>query len=345
MMFRSDKQRKAMFAAINGVNSFSCKSDNNFALKVVKDKKGLRVRSDEYPEVDVELDQGKTKLSEIKSDLSSVRDQDLVGLNRIDYYKYTDNPSRSSYTYDGDDAGSIHMCDRDSGLSSASGPCYRRNSLYHEIGHHLDRDDLKKYGKDNDYYYVLESTADETARLTHPYYNSEFDMMVKHMPQVKEEAMLEAEANLGVADVVGVTLDEAEDYANKFSKKNVSRGARFEGKIRSKLDNSNCTAAIRSAGSRSLWDIVCITPDKVRLIQAKTSGYLTPKERKEMLSELKRMPDNVQADVEYYKSPKVITNKTIKNVGETDWGKVKERLDYFNEVRGFKNLGANGVRK
>jgi len=127
---------------------------------------------------------------------------------------------------------------------------------------------------------------------------------------------------------------------NSFSKQNVTRGARFEGKIRSRLDGSNCIASIRSAGSRSLWDVVCITPDKVRLVQAKTSGYLTPKERKEMLSELKRMPDNIQADVEYYKSPKVITNKTIKKVGETDWNKVKERLDYFSEVRGFKNLGA-----
>jgi len=142
----------------------------------------------------------------------------------------------------------------------------------------------------------------------------------------------------------GDDSDEAEFInGNMFSKKNVTRGARFEGKIRSKLDNSNCTAAIRSAGSRSLWDIVCITPDKVKLVQAKTSGYLTPKERKDMLSELKRMPDNIQADVEYYKSPKVITNKTIKKVGETDWDKVEERLDYFSEVRGFKNLGANSV--
>jgi len=136
--------------------------------------------------------------------------------------------------------------------------------------------------------------------------------------------------------------DEAEFInGNMFSKKNVSRGARFEGKIRSKLDNSNCTVAIRSAGSRSLWDVVCITPDKVRLVQAKTSGYLTPKERKDMLADLKKMPDNIQAEVEYYKSPKVITNKTIKKVGETDWDKVKERLDYFSEVRGYKNLGAN----
>ena len=125
-----------------------------------------------------------------------------------------------------------------------------------------------------------------------------------------------------------------------FSKMNVTRGARFEGKIRSRLSGSDCVVSIRSAGSRSLWDVVCITPTKVRLIQAKTSGYLTPKERKDMLADIKRMPSNIQAEVEYYKSPKVVTNKTIKKADETDWDKVEERLDYFSEVRGFKNEGA-----
>ena len=118
--------------------------------------------------------------------------------------------------------------------------------------------------------------------------------------------------------------------------KNVSRGGRFEQKIRSRLDNSNSIVTVRSSGSRSLWDVVSITPDKVRLIQAKSSGYLTPKEREDMLSDIKRMPDNVQAEFEYYTSPRVRTNRTIKKAGETDWDKVEERLEYFSKVRGYR---------
>lgn len=126
-------------------------------------------------------------------------------------------------------------------------------------------------------------------------------------------------------------------FANMFSRAgNVGRGGRFEQKIRSRLDNSNSIVTIRSSGSRSLWDVVCITPDKVRLIQAKAHGYLTPKEREDMLNDIKRMPDNVQAEFEYYTSPRVRTNRTLKKAGETDWDKVEERLEYFGKVRGYR---------
>ena len=125
-------------------------------------------------------------------------------------------------------------------------------------------------------------------------------------------------------------------FSNIFS--NVSRGGRFEQKIRSRLDNSNCVVAVRSSGSRGLWDIICITPDKVRVIQSKTDGYLTPKERQDMLFDIKHMPDNVQAEFEYYISPRKRTNKTLKKAGEKDWDKVSERLDYFAKVRGFRKL-------
>jgi len=131
-------------------------------------------------------------------------------------------------------------------------------------------------------------------------------------------------------------------FANMFSRAgNVSRGGRFEQKIRSRLDNSNCVVAIRSSGSRSLWDVVCITPDKVRIIQAKTHGYLTPSERERMFSDMQRMPDNVQAEFEYYTSPRVRTNRTLKKAGETDWDKVKERLDHFGKVRGYRKSGGD----
>jgi len=129
-------------------------------------------------------------------------------------------------------------------------------------------------------------------------------------------------------------------FYNMFSTKaeNVRRGDRFEQKIRSRLDRSNCIISMRSAGSRGLWDIACITPDKVRLIQAKTHGYIEPDERDEMLSQLQCMPDNIQAELEYYKSPRVSANFTLKKAGETDWDKVEERLNHFGKVRGFRKL-------
>ena len=85
--------------------------------------------------------------------------------------------------------------------------------------------------------------------------------------------------------------------------------------------------------------MVAITPDKVRLVQAKTHGYLTPANREEMLVQLQHMPDNVQAEVEYYVSPRVTRNFTVKKAGEDDWDKVEERLEHFAKVRGYSKAG------
>ena len=123
---------------------------------------------------------------------------------------------------------------------------------------------------------------------------------------------------------------------SEMNSRNVDRGERFEQKIVARLKRSNCITSIRSIGSRGTWDIICIAPDKVRLIQAKANGFLEPSLRDTMLSELMKMPSLVQAEVEYYESPKVSVGKIIKKAGETDWDKVRERLDFFKVQRGFQ---------
>ena len=129
-------------------------------------------------------------------------------------------------------------------------------------------------------------------------------------------------------------------FANMFSRDaNVSRGKRFEQKIHARLGRSDSIVTMRSSGSRGLWDMVAITPDKVRLVQAKTHGYLTPANREKMLEQLQQMPDNVQAEVEYYVSPRVTRNFTVKKAGEDDWDKVEERLEHFAKVRGYSKAG------
>lgn len=123
---------------------------------------------------------------------------------------------------------------------------------------------------------------------------------------------------------------------SEISRKNQAKGIKFEEKILARLERSNCIVAMRSSGSRGLWDLICVAPDKVRVIQAKTQGYLGKKERKIMLSDIQKMPDFVQAEVEYYKSPKVNVNFTLKKAFETDWARVEERINKFKTSQGIK---------
>ena len=128
-------------------------------------------------------------------------------------------------------------------------------------------------------------------------------------------------------------------FSNSIKADNVSRGKRFEQKIHARLNRSDSVVTMRSVGSRGLWDMVAITPTKVRLVQAKTHGYLTPADREEMLVQLQHMPDNIQAEVEYYVSPRVSKNLTVKKAGEKNWDKVEERLEHFAKVRGYRKTG------
>jgi len=160
------------------------------------------------------LDQGKTGLRQIEWDLSGVADQDLIGLDKIQYVKYKDDPGVSSYNYDDKDKLFIKMRDRDGGLSLRSGPSYRHQSFKHEVGHHVDRDAIlggnykdRKIG-----YIVAEVVADETVRQREPDYHSQADMFLK-LPNLEEYAIEAAEENVGLDDIKALTFEEAEEYA------------------------------------------------------------------------------------------------------------------------------------
>ena len=133
-------------------------------------------------------------------------------------------------------------------------------------------------------------------------------------------------------------------FFNMFSRdSNSSRGRRFEQKIHARVGRSDSIVTMRSTGSRGMWDVVAITPTKVRLIQAKTHGYLSPSDREKMLDQLQQMPDNVQAELEYYESPRVSKNFTLKKAGEQDWDKIEERLEHFAKVRGYRKTNNYSV--
>lgn len=214
MRFSSDRQRRAMFAAIN---SFSQKNaDNSFALNVVGKKGDYKIRSDEYPEVDVDLDSGNIDLEQIKWDLTGVADQDLIGLDKIRYVNFYEEPGVSEYIYIDEDKPFIKMRDKKRGLSANSGPWYRHKSFKHEVGHHVDRDSLLDDIYDD--YVFAEVVADENVRQRYPDYRSEADIFLKDNPRLKEYAVMAAEENVGLSDLKALTFKEAEDYANKYSK-------------------------------------------------------------------------------------------------------------------------------
>lgn len=145
MVFRSDKQRRAMFA-----NIFSQKNVNNkFTLDIVRDKympkdvkRYYNIKSNENPKVDVSLyNFDNVPISKIKNVLTKVDDSNLADLESIlivpdnsillqgpysmGYYAFDDNAIVvNSDDFKRDNEGSV---------------------LIHEIGHHV-MDSIKKGG-------------------------------------------------------------------------------------------------------------------------------------------------------------------------------------------------------
>jgi hypothetical protein len=101
------------------------------------------------------------------------------------------------------------------------------------------------------------------------------------------------------------------------------------------------TYAMQSLGSRGTWDIVAITPDKIRVIQCKSRGYLQFDEKNQIVSELQRMPDNVQAELVYRISPKKTKTKILKAVGPIDFDKLWMNLSYFDKPKGISLCEVN----
>ena len=96
-------------------------------------------------------------------------------------------------------------------------------------------------------------------------------------------------------------------------KKNRLAGDRMEMKLlRSHRDASHVLASCRSAGSHGLFDNWTLQKDKLRLIVAKTNGYLDKRERRELIAFMAVKPDFVQVEVHYYVSPKKMGKTIIK---------------------------------
>lgn len=61
-----------------------------------------------------------------------------------------------------------------------------------------------------------------------------------------------------------------------------AKGLRFEYKILSKIKKQYPKTTFRSSGSHSIIDVLVREPDKIRIISARSSGYLSPKEKEEL---------------------------------------------------------------
>ena len=155
MNFRSDKQRRAMFA-----NIFSNKNvDNRFALYI--DRNVNRLRSDIYPSVDVDIDVNDTVLHDVLRRVSKNEESDdernLSGINSIRREQLVDYYGEPDYTV----SGTYDKKSKDIKLS----PKYYNESfrtfderplsnvhktLLHELRHHIDDElTLEEYNKED----------------------------------------------------------------------------------------------------------------------------------------------------------------------------------------------------
>lgn len=95
-------------------------------------------------------------------------------------------------------------------------------------------------------------------------------------------------------------------------KRNRMDGDRFEQKVLNTV-KSSALAACRSSGSKGLFDVYAVLKDKLRCIVAKTGGYLTIKERRQLTVFFKHKPSYAQVEVHFYKNSKRCTKRIIKN--------------------------------
>jgi len=162
MNFRSDKQRKAMFANMVGKNSFS--NDNKFTLYT--DSRVNRLRSDIYPSVDVDIDVNDRVMLDLLGHVSrydeSKDERNLAGLGSIKRRQVTNVSGEPVYnigaTYDvetQDITLSPKIYNKETGtIDDILEPGLYRN-LLHEVRHHIDDeltlDSLAKLAKDDNF--------------------------------------------------------------------------------------------------------------------------------------------------------------------------------------------------
>jgi len=100
----------------------------------------------------------------------------------------------------------------------------------------------------------------------------------------------------------------------KVGKDNYHNGRNFEIKVMNRLKRQNkIKLVIHSSGSFGLFDLMAIRYDgKIVLVSCKTSGYLPPKERKELIDYMEtKQTENEIIQLWYYKSARKFTKKII----------------------------------
>jgi len=94
-------------------------------------------------------------------------------------------------------------------------------------------------------------------------------------------------------------------------KNNRIAGERMEMKVLRKL-RAFSLASCRSSGSRGLFDVWSLQGNKLRLIVAKTNGYLPQSERKALQNFMEAKPEWCQVEMHYYRSKRVLVKKILK---------------------------------
>lgn len=98
-------------------------------------------------------------------------------------------------------------------------------------------------------------------------------------------------------------------------KTNREAGERFEFKLL-RIFKGSALEACRSAGSRGQFDHWVLLEDKLRLIIAKTNGYLDSGERRALRKFFEVKPAWVQVEMHFYRNAKTKAKTIIRTVDD-----------------------------
>ena len=235
MMFRSDKQRRAMFANMfSTIPKGNC--NNRFALYLSSsdDASAIsNIKSTKYPSVDVSVyNKDKTAIDAVMG-LSEDNERNLAGINKVsttygnlDMSRYKILPD-GAYDYLYNDIHISPLVENSFGDSIFTTPEISRSVVEHELLHHIDDElTLEDYSKDKKKFEDFANLADDfeliegLVELEDSRKNSG-DISPKSVVDKNEEYrnLLERYyfANR-LKDETTPTFEELEEYANKYSK-------------------------------------------------------------------------------------------------------------------------------
>ena len=251
MMFKSDSQRRACFA-----NLFS--KSNRFALYAEfkkDDKNQCHIKSDEYPEVDVDVfvfRKGKKKILEY---FNIVPEHDLAYLSNafiVPYEASGFDDREGEFGYTEDESHSPYV---DIGEHFDFGDTYPKAVLAHEVGHYVDLGKLKRKLPSK---VMMERVAGSYQDKVYP---QDYMCYDNYPSTVKSDERLEFK--MALAEQVPITFDEAKKYAGEFSKKRTSTKIELDFnneemkryfELRSRVFDKTSDGSARSVAKKELND-------------------------------------------------------------------------------------------